>query len=170
MITYRTPKQTDKDAYIISFINDILSNGASSRIQKQIVEKEQLAMECGSIIFNGEDYGRITFFGLLAQEKSMDDLIAAIDNEIEKMQTSLISKKEYEKEMNQLELAFVSKNRTMQGVAESLADYYLFFHDTNLINTEIEKYRSITREDIKRVAKKYLNKNHRVVLLYYPKK
>ena len=169
-VTYRTPKQTDKDAYVISFINDILSNGASSRIHKQIVEKDQLAMQSGSFVMGGEDYGRITFYGLLAQEKSMDNLLAAIDKEIDKMQTSLITGKEYEKEMNQLELGFVSKNRTMQGVSESLSDYYLFFHNTNLINTEINKYRGVTKQDIMRVAKKYLNKNNRVILFYYPKK
>lgn len=170
MISYRTPKQTDKDAYVMTFINDILSNGASSRMHKQIVEKNQLAMQSASFVMGGEDYGRITFYGLLAQEKSMDDLLEAIDKEISEIQTTLISGKEYEKEMNQLELAFVSKNRSMQGVSESLSDYYLFFNNTNLINTEIEKYRSITKEDIKRVANKYLNKNNRVVLFYYPKK
>lgn len=170
MITYRTPKQTDGDAYIIRFINDILSNGASSRIHKQIVEKDQLAMDSGSFVMDGEDYGRVTFYGLLAQEKSMDALLTAIDKEINKIQTTLITDKEYEKEMNQLELGFVSKNRTMEGVAESLSDYHVFFHNTDLINTEIDKYRKITKSDIKRVAKKYFNKNSRVVLYYYPKK
>jgi len=170
MISYRTPKQTDKDAYVMRFINDILSSGASSRMHKEIVEKEQLAMQSGSLVIDGEDYGRITFYGLLAQEKSMDALLAAIDKEIDKIQTTLISDKEYEKEINQLELGFISRNRSMQGVSESLSDYYLFFHDTNLINTEIDKYRAITKDDIRRVAKKYLDKNHRVVLFYYPKK
>ncbi len=169
-ITYRTPKQTDKDAYIVRFINDVLSDGTSSRIQKEIVEKEQLAMQSGGFIYEGEDYGRLTFYGLLAQEKSMDDLLSAMDKEIDKMKTSLITSKEYEKEMNQLELGFISTNRSMRGVSETLSDDYLFFHNTNLINTEIDNYRSITKEDIRRVAKKYLNKDNRVVLFYYPKK
>jgi len=169
-ITYRTPKQTDKDAYVIRFINDVLSAGTSSRIHKQIVEKDQLALDSGSMIMDGEDYGRLTFYGFLANGKSMDALLNAIDQQIDKMKTSLISGKEYEKEMNQLELGFVYKNRTMKGVAESLSDYYLFFHNTDYINTEIDKYRSITKQDIQRVAKKYLNKNNRVVLFYYPKK
>ena len=169
-ITYRTPKQTDKDAYIMSFINDVLSNGASSRIHKQIVEKDQLAMQSASFMQPGEDYGRITFFGLLNQGKDMDDLLNAIDKQIEIMKTTLISQKEYDKEMNQLELSFVSKNRKMQGVGESLSDYFLYFHNTDLINTEIDLYRSITKADIERVANEYLKKERRVVLYYYPKK
>ena len=40
----------------------------------------------------------------------------------------------------------------------------------NSINNEIDIYRSITREDIRDVAKKYLNPNQRAVLEYLPKK
>ncbi|MEN8137491.1 MAG: pitrilysin family protein [Bacteroidota bacterium] len=169
-VTYRTPKQTDKDAYVMNFINDILSGGASSRIHKKIVEKEQIALQSGSFVMNGEDYGRITFYGLVNQGKKLDELLSAIDSEIDNISTSLISPKEHEKEINQLELGFVSRNRRMSGVAESLADYYLYFGNTNLVNTEIDKYRSITKEDIKRVASEYFKKERRVVLYYYPKK
>ncbi len=170
MVTYRTPKETERDAYVMSFINDILSNGTSSRIHKQIVEKDQLALQSASFVISGEDYGRITFFGLLSQEKNMDDLLTAIDKQIDLMQSTLITQKEYDKEMNQLELGFISRNRKMSGVSESLSDYYLFYNKTNLINTEIDMYRSITKDDIKRVAKKYFKKEQRVVLYYYPKK
>ncbi|HAN37525.1 MAG TPA: peptidase M16, partial [Chitinophagaceae bacterium] len=45
----------------------------------------------------------------------------------------------------------------------------VYFGDSNLINTEIERYRKVTREDVMAVAKKYLNKNNRVVLYYVPK-
>ena len=57
----------------------------------------------------------------------------------------------------------------IEGIAESLANYKMYYGDTNLINTEIERYMNVTREDIQRVAKKYYNKNNRVVLYYLPK-
>jgi len=44
----------------------------------------------------------------------------------------------------------------------------LYNGNTNLINTEIDIYRSITREEIQSVAKKYLNKNQRLILEYLP--
>ncbi|CEN51272.1 hypothetical protein CCAN11_2280021 [Capnocytophaga canimorsus] len=50
----------------------------------------------------------------------------------------------------------------------SLADYYTFYKDTNLINKSVEIYRSITREDIQRAAREYLNPNQRLDLDYLP--
>ncbi len=56
----------------------------------------------------------------------------------------------------------------MEGIANSLARYHMLYGDTNLINNEIDIYRSITREEIREVANKYLNTNQRLVLEYLP--
>ena len=64
----------------------------------------------------------------------------------------------------------IGKNKLYEGVAGNLATYYLLYGDVNLINTEIEMYRSITREEIREVAKKYLNPNQRLILNYIPTK
>jgi predicted Zn-dependent peptidase len=57
----------------------------------------------------------------------------------------------------------------MAGIAESLANYHVYYGNANLINTEIEKYRKVTREGIMEAAKKYLDPTKRVVLYYLPK-
>jgi predicted Zn-dependent peptidase len=64
----------------------------------------------------------------------------------------------------------VDENSGIEGVAENLATYYLLYGDVNLINTNIEMYRSITREEIRTVAQKYLNPNQRLILDYVPAK
>jgi predicted Zn-dependent peptidase len=65
---------------------------------------------------------------------------------------------------------FVNSNSSVEGIADNLATYYMLYKDVNLINTEIEIYHSITREEIRDVAKKYLNPNQRLILDYVPAK
>ncbi|MEZ5024606.1 MAG: hypothetical protein R2728_15370 [Chitinophagales bacterium] len=60
-------------------------------------------------------------------------------------------------------------NSTIEGIANSLADYHTLFKNANLINTELDRYMDVTREDIRRVAQKYLVKENRVLLQYLPK-
>jgi predicted Zn-dependent peptidase len=94
-----------------------------------------------------------------------------MDDEIVKLQNEAISETEFTKIRNQFENNYIGKNARMLGVAENLADGYIFQNkNTNHVNEELEEVRKITRQDIQTVAKKYLNKNQRVVLYYLPKK
>jgi predicted Zn-dependent peptidase len=93
-----------------------------------------------------------------------------IDSEIKKLQTELISQEDYQKLQNQFENQFVNSNSSIQGIASSLATYNVLMGNTNLINKEIDIYRSITREDLKKAAEKYLNSNQRVIINYIPEK
>jgi predicted Zn-dependent peptidase len=96
--------------------------------------------------------------------------VREIDEEVEKLQTELISERDYQKLQNIFEKQYVDENANVEGLAHNLATYYLLYGDVNLINSEIDIYRSITREEIREVAKKYLNKNQRLILDYIPEK
>jgi predicted Zn-dependent peptidase len=91
-----------------------------------------------------------------------------IDEEIEKVKNELISEEELQKLKNAKESEFVSSKATVAGVAEELAQYHMFFGNATLINSEVQKYMAVNREDIKRVANQYLGKD-RVILNYVPK-
>lgn len=161
---YRTPKQTDNDAYVLDIIGNVLSNGESSRFTKEIVNKKQLALYAGSFLWGLEDYGVFLCFGLVNQGVELTALQKEMDVQIEKLKSEGITKEELEKQINRLEKDFVARNATMAGIAENLANYHVYYGNTNLINTEIDTYRKITVEDVKRVANKYLNSNQRVVI------
>ena len=90
------------------------------------------------------------------------------NNEIKKLQTELISERDYQKLQNKFENNFVDSNSSVEGIANSLARYNVMYGDTNLINTEIDIFRSITREEIREVANKYLKTNQRMLLEYVP--
>jgi len=109
-------------------------------------------------------------YGLPMGENTTEAILKEIDEEIVKMQTELISENDYQKLQNKFESSYVSSNASVEGIADNLATYYMLYGDINLINTEIEIYRSITREEIRETAKKYLNSNQRMILDYVPAK
>ncbi len=165
---YRTPAMTTRDAYILDLISTILSDGKSSRLHKKLVDDKKMALMVGSFNLSQEDYGIYFTFAMPLGDNSMDAILAEIDEEIVKMQTELISEKELQKLKNKMENNFVNSNASVEGIAHSLAKYYMLFDDVNLINTEIEIYNSITREEIREIAKKYLKPNQRLELQYLP--
>ncbi len=168
VLVYRTPKQTNKDAYVLDYISTILTGGNSSRMYKSMVEDKKMALQVIAFSDSQEDYGTYIMGALPLGEVGMDKLQTEMDAEIAKLQNELISEREFQKLQNQFENNFVNSNSSIEGIANSLARYNVLYGDTGLINKEIEIYRSITREDIQNVAKKYLNKNQRLNLDYLP--
>ena len=166
---YHTPAQGTPDAYAVEMLAQILSQGNSSRMQKSIVDEQQKALFVGAFPFPTEDPGLSLMFGIANMGVAIDELEAAIDKEVEKVQNELISEEEFQKMKNQIESDMVSKNAKVEGIAENLANYHVYYGDANLINTEIDRYMKVTREDLKRVANKYFRKDNRVVLHYLPK-
>ena len=167
---YRTPSMKTRDAYVLNMISTVLSDGKSSRLYKKLVDDKKMALQTGAFNVSQEDYGMYLMFGLPLGDTKLEDLVKEIDEEIVKLQNELISEREFEKLQNKYENQFVNSNSSVEGIANSLARYHMLYGDTNLINNEIDIYRSITREEIKAVANKYLNPNQRVQLEYLPKK
>jgi len=166
---YRTPSMKENDAYVLDMISSVLSDGKSSRLYKKMVDEQKQALQIGAFNISQEDYGQYIIFGIPLGDVKLDTLMAEIDEEVVKIQNELISEREFGKLQNTFENRFVNSNSSIEGIASSLATYHQLYGNTDLINKEIEIYRSITREDIKRVANQYLNPNQRLVLKYLPK-
>ncbi|MCZ8090086.1 MAG: pitrilysin family protein [Flavobacterium sp.] len=168
--SYRTPSMKTRDARVLDMISTILSDGKSSRLYKKIVDDKKMALQVGAFNYSQEDYGQYILYGMPQGDATSEDLVREIDEEIVKLQNELISEKDFQKLQNIYENNYVNSNSSVEGVAENLASFYLLHGDVNLINTEIEIYRSITREEIRNIAKKYLNPNQRLILDYVPGK
>lgn len=167
---YRTPSMKTRDARVLKMISTILSDGKSSRLYKKIVDDKKMALQIGAFSYNQEDYGTYIVYGLPQAPFTSADIVNEVDAEIVKLQTELISEKDLQKLQNKYENNYVNGNATIDGVAGNLASFYLLYGDVNLINTEIDLYLSITREEIRDIAKKYLNPNQRLLLDYVPSK
>ena len=170
IFAYRTPAAKERDAYILSMLGSYLSKGKSSVLYKKLVDNEKKALAVEAFNLGLVDHSIFAFFAIPMGNTSKDVLKKDIDAEIKKLQTDLISEEDYQKLQNQVENDFVNANSSVEGIANTLADSYLLKGNTNLINEEINIYRSITREDLRNAARKYLNSNQRAIINYLPKK
>ena len=167
--TYRIPAAGTDDYYAVSMLSTLLSQGESSRMYRALVDEQQKALFAGNFPLDLEDPGVALVFGIANIGVEAHDLEKAIDAEMMKVQNELITEKEFQKLRNQTEAAFITANGSMVGIAESLANYEMYYGDSNLINTELERYMKVTKEDIQTVAKKYFVPSNRVSLYYLPK-
>ena len=168
-LAYRTPGRNSRDARVLDVISTYLSQGKSSKLYKKLVDDQKMSLQVAAFNMNDEDYSTYVILSLPLGETTLETLITEIDEEVTKIQKELISQKDYQKLQNQFESEFVNSNSTIEGIANSLAEYYAFYDgDTNLINKELDIYKSISREEIRKVAQKYLNPNQRLELHYLP--
>lgn len=168
--SYHIPAQGTDDYYALQMLNTWMAGGKSSLMNKELVDKQQKAIQVFAFPFPLEDPGLFFVAGIASLGVTAEDLDKLMDEQVEYVKNNVINDKEFEKIRNQVESDFISQNSTVVGVAENLANYHVYYGDANLINTEIERYMKVTKDDIKRVANEYLVKENRVVLYYLPKK
>ena len=168
ILAYHIPKQGTADYYAIQLLTQLLSQGKSSRFEKEIVDKQQKALQAASFDLGNEEPGLAIMLGIANMGTKPADLEKSMETEIDKVKKDGISDEEYKKLENQAESDFVEQNQKDLGVATNLATYYTFQGNANLINTELDRYKKVTKDDIKRVANKYLTKENRLVVYYLP--
>ncbi len=168
-IGYRGAKIGEDDYYSLNLLTNILAVGESSRMYKKLVDEEKLAVQTALYPLPLQNSGAILLVGIPTPGKDIKDLEEAIYEEINDVIKNGVTNEELEKSKNIQEVEAITSNKNTLNKAMALARYKTYFGDANLINTELDKYLAVTKEDIKRVAKKYLGNNKRVVLNYLPK-
>lgn len=167
-IGYQGIAMKDEDAYAAELLSTIMAGGESSRLYRSIVDSQQTAVQ---VSFNSQmrEFGGMTFFvGIAAPGKSLTDVLSGIDAEIEKLVSNGVTDAELQKAKNVTESQFVGGRTGMYNKALQLANYHRYYGSTALINNELERYMKVTTADVKRVAKRLLEKKQRVILTYLP--
>lgn len=166
MMAYHIPAQGTPEFYAVDMLNQLLAQGASSRLNRALVEEKQLAIFSGAFTYNTEDPGLTLAFSLANMGIEPLEVEKAMNEEFDRVKSELISDAEFEKLRNQIESSFIQSNSTVAGIAESLANYYMYYGDSNLINNEIQRYLAVTKEDVQKAAQKYYIPENRVVLYF----
>lgn len=163
---YRTVGRGHPDSYALNLLSQILAVGNSSRMYRHLVDEKQVAVQAAAFLSVQEQAGFFKMLAIANPAIPMDQLGAAMDEEITSIQKNGVTDREFQKVLNQRKTAFASQFSDVLEKAEQLAFYEVMQGDANLINTDIQNYLKVTPQDIQRVAKKYLVPTNRVVLKY----
>ncbi|BDD01602.1 pitrilysin family protein [Persicobacter psychrovividus] len=166
---YRTPGVASKDYQAVQLFISVLANGASSRMYKQIVDKEQIAMASELFNLDLEYESNSIVYSIASQGVNPNDLEKSIDKVVDNAVENGITQKELDKAKNIAEAEYLKSLSKMDDISQMLAKNYIFKGNTGAINTTLNDIRSVSLDDISRVAKKYFVKDNRVVLQYLPK-
>lgn len=155
----------DKRYYVDEVITEILGGGASSRLFQSLVKEQQLfsSIDCshtGSI-----DPGLLCIDGKLVRGVKLEEAENAVIAELEKMKTELISEAELQKIKNKTESMLAFEDISLMNRANSLANYELL-GDANLMNTELESYQAVTKEEIREECRKVFVESNCSTLYY----
>jgi zinc protease len=163
MIAYHVPQTNNPDFYAMNILRTVLVQGESSRMYKRLVDQDQIALEVNLTQQPAFDPTLAIF---AAQPKQGVDPVkceAAIFDELEKIKNTPISDQELEKAKNIRLVEFYHQMRTINGRANTIGTYEVFFGDYNRVFAAAKNYAAVSKEDVQRVAQKYFSANNRTV-------
>jgi predicted Zn-dependent peptidase len=144
---WHMPDRLDRKYYVVDLLTDILSGGGSSRLYQSLVKEKQLFSNIECYHFGSTDAGLLAIEGKLVKGIKMEVAEKAIEDELDKMKTNLVSEAELQKVKNKTESMIAFEDMSVMSRANSLA-YYELLGDASWMNAELEKYGSVTKEDI----------------------
>ncbi len=144
---WHMPGRLDRRYYIIELLSDILSGGGSSRLYQSLVKEKQLFSNIECHHFGSTDNGLLAIEGKLVKGIKIEDAEKAVELELDKMKNELVSEQELQKVKNKTESMIAFEDMSVMSRATSLA-YYEILGDAAWMNFELDKYGSVTTEDI----------------------
>ncbi|HKA17505.1 MAG TPA: pitrilysin family protein [Blastocatellia bacterium] len=162
-IAWKIPARNSPDFYAIALLKSILCDGQSARLYQKLVKERAISLEVQGTLEERRGPGQVAVFTIRKPEAKNDDILAIIRDEIERIKSDRVTAGELEKVKNQYRLDQFQSGQegeytslqTPLGKALALAEFTMFDGDPSLINTEIDRYLSVTVEQIRDVAKKY---------------
>ena len=155
-IVWRTVPHGHPDETPLDFIAQILGEGSSSRLYRELVAEKQTAATASAFTYNLEDDGIFAAGALLSPSGNTDDILASVRMHLDAIRSGGISPEELEKARNNLLKSTTAQNLTVENKATQLGTAYMIRGDTDKANDILERIRSVTDADIRRAAGQYL--------------
>ena len=162
LMAFHVPETQHQDYYALEILNDILSTGDSSRLQKALIN-EQVASSVFSYQPESIDPNLFYIYAVAAKDVSAIQLEKAIITEINNIIKNGVTEQELQKVKNTKLVNFYRQMATINGKANTIGSYEMYFGDYNKLFTAPQAYSQVTIADVQKVAKIYLKKANRTV-------
>ena len=168
-IAYKAAPGNSADFYAMQVLSAALLNGQSSRLYQKLVREKLAATNVAGFMDEKRGVGAFYTFATLVPGVNTKDVEAMIYEEIERLKKEPIADWELQKAKNSTRRGFINGLQSSLNRAVSIGQYTVYYNDPNLINTRLEKVLAVTKEDVQRVANKYLVDTNRTVVVTMPK-
>jgi predicted Zn-dependent peptidase len=168
-IAYKAVPGNTADFYALQVLSAALQNGQSSRLYQKLVKDKEMVTNVGGFMDEKRGVGALYTNATLRPGMNTKDVEAIIYAEIERLKTEPIADWELQKAKNTTRRGFINNLQSSLARAVQIGQYTVYYNDPNLINTRLDKVTTVTKEDVQRVANKYLLDTNRTVVVTMPK-
>jgi zinc protease len=168
-MAYHMPERLDPAYYATDLISDVLSNGNSSRMYQNLVQKEKLFTELDAYLSGDYEPGLFVISGKPSNGISLETARKAIERELDRMKQEKVSEYELEKVKNKMEANIEYGEMNYLTKAMNLATNEIL-QDAGIINSQVQFYHSVTASYIQEVSQHLFRPENCSVLNYIAKK
>jgi predicted Zn-dependent peptidase len=164
LIGFHKPAFPHRDDYIFDVIDSVLTEGRTSRFYKSLVLEKGIAVSVSGFGVGGNRYDNIyAIHAVPSAQHTTQELEEAIYAELERLQNELISERDLQKVINNMEADFIWGLKSNYQLSRNLIDYHIVAGDWRYMIRYLDEIKKITPEDVMKAAKKYLVKENRTV-------
>ena len=168
MIGFRgVPEQNREDSYALDVLATILGDGRSSKLYQSVKEQKQLAYSISAGHASMKD-DSIIFVRANFVPENKDKVKKAVFDEIEKLRNGNFDSQEISTAKSIIERDTFYSREFASNIANEIGYTTLVYGDSKYYNEYIQNIKKVTKSDLIRVAKKYLNPQHAVISVMLP--
>src|SRR5580692_8560991 len=168
VIGYRVPAKYTPDSYPLDLASGILAAGESSRLYKELVYKQQIAVQAAGFGNFTEDPNLFWAYAIMNQGHTAEEGRKAVVAVLDELKTKPVEAREFDKAENQEISGFILGRNTDEEKAVALGAAAVIGKDPDLVNTELGHYLKLNPADVQRAAAEYFVPQHATVLLVKP--
>jgi predicted Zn-dependent peptidase len=167
-VGYKAPSVKSDDIWALDVMANVLSGGESSRLHQALVYEQQIALSASASYQAGLEPGLFEFYVEMKPGKGAAEGEKALHAEIERLATEGPTERELQKARNQAESGFIFALKTNFGAGRTLGFFEHIHGDYSKMFSAIERYRAVSADDCRRVAKQVFDATRRTTAVLVP--